>query len=380
MLVALPSAIAFGVATYAALGAPHAAQGAVAGMLGATVLALVASGWGGAPRLITAPCAPAVAVLSALAIELSSRGVAPVDTILLLLVTAMLAGAMQVGFGLAGLGRLIKYMPYPVVSGYLSGVGLTIMLSQVAKLLGAPASVAWHVALVSPALWDWRCIAIGITTMAAMALAPRLTRLVPAAILALAAGVLAYLALAAVDSRLWQLEGNTLVIGSLGGGGDGIGEALAERWMSLGHLGLADIAGLLVPALTLAVLLSIDTLKTCVVLDAMTRTRHDSNRTLVGQGLGNLASAAVGGMAGAGTMGATLVNLSSGGRTRWSGLSAGVLSLLAFLLLGSVLAWVPMGALAGLLMVVGLRMLDRESLHFLASRQTMLDFAVIATV
>ena len=86
MLVALPSAIAFGVATYAAVGGAFSAQGAMAGMLGATALGLVASGWGGAPRLITAPCAPAVAVLSALAIELSAHGTEPVATLLLLLV------------------------------------------------------------------------------------------------------------------------------------------------------------------------------------------------------------------------------------------------------------------------------------------------------
>ena len=380
MLVALPSAIAFGVATYAVLGAPSASQGAVAGMLGAAVLALVASSWGGAPRLVTAPCAPAVAVLSALAIELAARGLAPADTILLLLVTAMLAGVMQVGFGLARLGQLIKYMPFPVVSGYLSGVGLTIILSQIGKLLGASAATSWHAALLSPDLWDWRTIVIGVTTMAVMALAPRLTRAIPAAILALAAGALAYLALTAAGFATWQLDGNPLVVGSLLAGGGGMGEALAQRWEAVGRLGMGDLVGLLVPALTLAVLLSIDTLKTCVVLDAMTRTRHDSNRTLVGQGLANLACALAGGMAGAGTMGATLVNLSSGGRTRWSGMFVGGLSLLAILVLGPVLAWVPLGALAGLLLMVGLRMLDRESLHFLASRQTMLDFAVIATV
>jgi len=380
MLVALPSAIAFGVATYAFLGEAYAAQGAVAGMVGAAVLALVASAWGGAPRLVTAPCAPAVAVLSALAIELVSRGTAPADTVLLLLVTAMLAGAMQAGFGLARLGQLIKYMPYPVVSGYLSGVGLTIILSQISKLLGASGSTAWQAALVSPALWDWRAIVIGLTTMAVMALAPRITRDLPAAILALAAGALAYLVLAVAGFASWQLEGNPLVVGSLLAGAAGMGEALAQRWEAVGRFGMRDLAGLLVPALTLAVLLSIDTLKTCVVLDAMTRTRHDSNRTLVGQGLGNLACALAGGMAGAGTMGATLVNLSSGGRTRWSGVWVGVLSSLAFLVLGPVLAWVPLGALAGLLLMVGIRMLDRESLHFLASRQTMLDFAVIATV
>ena len=380
MLVALPSAIAFGVATYSVLGGPYAAQGAIAGMLGAAVLALVASAWGGAPRLVTAPCAPAVAVLSALAIELTARGTAPADTVLMLLVTAMLAGLMQAGFGLARLGQLIKYMPYPVVSGYLSGVGLTIILSQIDKLLGAPASTSWHAALVAPDLWDWRALVIGLTTMVVMALAPRLTRTVPAAILALAAGALAYLALAGAGFAPSQLEGNSLVVGSLVAGGAGMGEALAQRWDALGRLGIGQLVGLLVPALTLAVLLSIDTLKTCVVLDAMTRSRHDSNRTLVGQGLGNLACAAAGGMAGAGTMGATLVNLSSGGRTRWSGVWVGALSLLAFLALGPVLAWVPLGALAGLLLMVGLRMVDRESLHFLASRQTVLDFAVIATV
>ena len=380
MLVALPSAIAFGVATYAAVGGAFAAQGAMAGMLGATALGLVASGWGGAPRLITAPCAPAVAVLSALAIELSAHGTEPVATLLLLLVTALLAGVLQVVFGVVGLGRLIKYMPYPVVSGYLSGVGLTIILSQVAKFLGAPAGIHWREALSNPSLWSWQGITIGAATVAVMTLAPRVTRLVPAAILGLGAGVLCYFALALRDPALLMLSGNKLVVGSLGGGGSGFLDAFASRWHALAGLALPDVSLLLVPAVTLAVLLSIDTLKTCVVLDAMTRGRHDSNRTLIGQGLGNMVSALAGGMAGAGTMGATLVNLSSGGRTRWSGLIEGGLSLLAFLLLASALAWVPMGALAGILIVIGVRMLDHQSLRFLSSRETVLDFAVIATV
>lgn len=380
MLVALPSAIAFGVATYAAIGSAYAAQGALAGMLGAMALGLVASGWGGAPRLITAPCAPAVAVLSALAIELTAKGTEPATTMLLLVVTALLAGAVQVMFGAIGLGRLIKYMPYPVVSGYLSGVGLTIILSQIPKLLGAPAGASWRDAVSHTASWSWYAIGIGSVTMAVMMLAPKVTRLVPAAILALAAGVLSYFALATFDPTLFTLHGNGLVVGSLGGGGPGFFEALTVRWRAVGGLGFGDVHVLLVPAMTLAVLLSIDTLKTCVVLDAMTRGRHDSNRTLVGQGLGNMASAAFGGMAGAGTMGATLVNLSSGGRTRWSGVIEGGMSLLAFLLLAPLLAWLPIGALAGILIVIGVRMIDRESLHFLSSRETVLDFAVIATV
>ncbi len=123
----------------------------------------------------------------------------------------------------------------------------------------------------------------------------------------------------------------------------------------------------LVPALTLAVLLSIDTLKTCVVIDAMTRSRHDSNRELIGQGLGNIASALIGGIPGAGTMGASLVNVSSGGTTKLSGLMAGVFSLAAFLLLAPLIAWVPVAALAAILIVIGFRMIDRHSLTFFYS-------------
>ena len=116
MLVALPAAIAFGVTIFAALGGSYAAYGALAGILGATALGLVASLLGGTNRLITAPCAPAAAVLSAFAIEHIQRGT-PAETILLLLtVLSLSSGLLQLIFGLAGLGRLIKYMPYPVVS------------------------------------------------------------------------------------------------------------------------------------------------------------------------------------------------------------------------------------------------------------------------
>ena len=145
-------------------------------------------------------------------------------------------------------------------------------------------------------------------------------------------------------------------------------------------LGLGDLRNLLVPALTLAVLLSIDTLKTCVVLDALTRSRHDSNRELIGQGLGNLTTGLIGGMPGAGQMGATMVNMSSGAVSRMSGVIEGVLALIAFLLLGGLIAWVPVAALAAILIVVGIRMIDRHSLQFLKFRHTLFDFAVILAV
>lgn len=113
------------------------------------------------------------------------------------------------------------------------------------------------------------------------------------------------------------------MIGSLGDGGGSFSEAMAGRWKAIAGIDLALLKEVAFPALTLAVLLSIDTLKTCVVLDALTHSRHRSNRELIGQGLGNIASAIIGGMPGAGTTGATLVNVSSGGATRFSGCSKG---------------------------------------------------------
>ena len=380
MLVALPSAIAFGVTIYTPLGGSQAAYGALAGILGSTALGLVAAAMGGTKRLITAPCAPAAAVMAALAIDLMRKGV-PIDSALLMLsAVGLLAGLLQVLFGLIGLGRLIKYMPYPVVSGYLSGVGLIILTSQVPILLGVPTGSHLWPALSGIALWKWQTIGVGLVTVAVMVGAPRLTKAVPATILGLAAGAIAYGGFAWADPALRVLEGNSQVIGALGGGGTGLFSAFAGRLTAIKAMGLADLPALLIPALTLAVLLSIDTLKTCVVLDTLTRSRHDSNRELLGQGLGNLTSAAIGGVPGAGQMGATLVNISSGGSSRLSGLIEGALSLLAFLALGALIAWVPVAALAGILIVVGVRMIDLGSLHFLKARSTIFDFVVVVAV
>jgi len=381
MLVALPSAIAFGVTIYASIGPAYAGLGALAGILGATALGLVAPSLGGTNRLITAPCAPAAAVLSAFAIELVQHDVDPMFIVLMLTALGLVAGLIQLLLGFMGIGSLIKYIPFPVVSGYLTGVGLIIIGSQIPKLLGAFGGQSLWRTLISPETWQWQSALIGVVTASVMLGAPLLTRAVPAAILGLLAGVLTYFGLAHfVDPSMLVLEGNKLIIGPLGGSASSMFEAITGRWRDIGELKLSQIGSLMGTALTLAVLLSIDTLKTAVVLDALTRSRHDSNRELVAQGLGNVASACAGGMPGAGQMGATLVNLASGGQTRVSGVVEGVLSLIAFLALGAFIAWIPVAALAGILIVVGIRMIDSHSLHLLQSQWTMLDFAVIVVV
>jgi SulP family sulfate permease len=380
MLVALPAAIAFGVTIYSAIAPSHAALGALAGIIGASVIGLIASILGGTDRLISAPCAPAAALLSAFAIELVGQGVPGGNIILMLLMLGVLAGMFQVLFGFVGIGRLIKYIPYPVVSGYLTGVGLIIIGSQVGKLLGTPSGTRWHEALYTAALWDWRALAVGLTTMLVMWISPGLTQRLPGTILGIAAGIACYFGLAWQDESLLQLADNNLVIGPLGASGEGYIQSITARWHEIGDLRLGQVAALLGNALTLAVLLSIDTLKTCVVLDQLTRSQHDPNRELVAQGIANITSSSVGGIPGAGTMGATLVNLSSGAMTRASGLVEGISALIFALLLSSFIAWIPVAALAGILIVVGIRMIDRGPLRFVQSSATVFDFGVVVSV
>ena len=380
MLVALPAAIAFGVTVYAAIGPAYAAYGALAGIIGATVIGLVASILGGTDRLISAPCAPAAAILSAFAIELVNQGVAPSAIVLMLILLGVLTGGLQLLLGFVGVGRLIKYIPYPVVSGYLSGVGLIIIGSQIPKFFGAPDNSHWWDALLSPWIWNWNSVAIGGATVLVAIGAPRVTQKIPGTILGIVAGLITYFALASQNPALWEVAGNPLVVGPLGASGDGYLASITGRWHEIGDLRLGQVAGLFGSALTLAVLLSIDTLKTCVVLDQLTRSRHDSNRELIAQGMANIASSAVGGIPGAGTMGATLVSLNSGAVTRASGVLEGVFALIAALILGSFIAWIPVATLAGILIVIGVRMIDREPLRFIESRATVFDFAVVVAV
>ncbi|MFN2301830.1 MAG: SLC26A/SulP transporter family protein [Gammaproteobacteria bacterium] len=367
MLVALPSSIAFGVLVFSAIDPQLAGQGALYGMLGAAALGVVAALAGGTRALISAPCAPAAAILAGLAAVLVIGGT-DVDRIpVLFALTVLLAGLLQLLFALLRGGRFIKYIPYPVVSGYMTGVGLIIAVSQLPILLGQSED------------WSPAALIVGGTTIAVMLWVPRVTRMVPAAILALAAGIAAYLICALFAPALWNVEGNPLLIGPLADPGPLTGIVRAQ-FDALASIRLADLQVVAYTALALAALLSIDTLKTCVILDAVTKQRHDSNRELFGQGLGNLAAFTVGGMPGAGTVGPTMVNVTSGGSTRWSGLLEGVFVVLAVLLLAPLIAWVPLAALAGILLVVAYRMLDLKSVRLLRHRETRFDFAVIAAV
>ncbi len=379
-LVALPSAIAFGVVIFAPLGSGHDAQGALAGILGTIALGLIVPLFGGCNRLITAPSAPAAAMLAAMAVDMTARGLSPELIILSLMLVSIGCGVFQIITGAIGLGRLMKYMPYPVVSGFLTAVGLSILAGQLPRWLGVPKSMSLWQGLTTPQAWKWTSIIVGAVTMAVMLLAPRITRAVPAPVLALAAGVAGYFTFGAADHSLLTLTRNPLVIGPIEASVGAILPAMMDRWKAIGSLSLDQVRSLLTASLSLSVLLSIDTLKTALALDTIMREHHNSNRTLLGQGTGNLAAALAGGMPGSGAMGPTMLNIAAGAQTNRSAVIAGAITLAIFLAFSPIVAWLPIGALAGILIVVGIRTSDFRSLYLLRSSYTLLDFSVIATV
>ncbi len=379
MLVALPSAIAFGVAIYAPLGAESAAIGAMAGMVGAVLLGVINPLLGGTQRLISAPCAPAAAVMGALVAELAKER-EPTAVLLMMTAVALLSGLLQIAYGVLGGGKVIKYIPYPAVSGFLSGVAVLIFVKQLPGLLGVGGGKGLLSALSTPEAFRMPSIVVGLVTIGGVFLAPKLVKAVPAAIVGLGAGVLAYFALSLHDPSLRSLADNPLVVGRVEVSFGSLLSGMQQRGSALAGFQPADVASLMVPALTLSALLSIDTMKTGVIVDAMTRSRSDSNKELRAQGIGNVATALFGGVPGAGTMGATLINVTSGGKTRLSGVLEGVFCLVAFVALRSVVAWIPIAALSGILIVIAIRMLDTKSLRLLKNRSTLLDFGVIATV
>lgn len=378
-LVVLPSSVAYGVVVFSSLGPAWAGAGAAAGALGAGTLGLVTSLVGRNGGFVSAPCAPSAAVLSGLAASLVAMGLEPPRALVVLTLAGVGAAILQVAFGLARLGQLIKYIPYQVVSGYLSGVALIVAMSQLPRLLGLPSGTHLGEALAHPDAWRWEGIVVGLATILVMGLSPPSIFRVPSSILAIGAGVGTYFALGLRDARLLSVVDNPLLVGPLGSGGSLV-DGLRAHLGGLLTVSASDVGLALASAGTLAVLLSIDTLKTGVVLDTLTRTRHDSNRELVAQGLGNAVTSLLGGVPGAGTMGPTLVNVTAGGRTPWSGFGVAAASLTAFVLFRSAIAWIPIGALAGLLLVVAWRMFDWRSLRLARNPETRLDFAIILLV
>jgi SulP family sulfate permease len=372
-LMVLPSAIGNGLLAYAGLGAEHAAAGALAGLIGAVVLGGVAAALGGTPGLVSSPSGPAAAMLTALGAQLAAHD--PARAPALLTATMLLAGLIQLAFGALRLGTVAKFIPYPVVAGFLSAAGLLLAWGQLPPAAGVAGDPLQ--ALTHPGGWQAVTLVTAGATVLAMSLTARWLPRVPPVLAGLAAGTAAWFAWLALDPAL--AAGGALRVGAVPPL-IAVVAAVPPRLATLLALHRSDLALVAPPAVALAALLSIDTLKTCVAVDSVTGGRHAPSRELLAQGLGNAVAALAGGSSGAGVAGASLVNVAAGGRTRLSSVTAPS-ALLALVAVAPVLvAGIPRAVLAGVLIHVGLRAVDWGTLRLVRRRERRLDLTVVLAV
>ena len=339
-IVALPLALAFGVAS---------GLGPAAGLYGAIATGVVAAVFGGTPVQISGPTGPMTLVVAGIvATNTLPSGAVNLPDIVAIIV---LAGLLQIALGLFRIGAYIRYVPYPVISGFMSGIGVIIILQQLFPMLGAeppssdPLSILRQLHLLVGNI-KWSAVALSALTVATVFILPRFTKAVPASLVALVA--LTALAL------LLPLQ--VSVIGEIPSGLP----SLVMPSPDFQRLPLLVAAGI-----QLAFLGAIDSLLTALVADNLTGTQHSSNRELVGQGLGNVAAGLIGGIPGAGATMRTVINVKAGGRSRLSGVIHGLFLAAVLLGLSGLVQHVPNAVLAGLLVTVGIGIIDYRGIRHL---------------
>ena len=335
-VIALPMALTFGVASGA---------GASAGLWGAILIGFFASLFGGTPTLISEPTGPMTVVMTAVIANLTAAN--PENGLAMAFTVVMLAGVFQVLLGVLKLGRYVTLMPYTVVSGFMSGIGIILIVLQMGPFLGqAPPkggilgtlqNLPTLFAQISPL----ETFLAGLTVAILFLCPPQLKKRFPPQLLALIAGTLI--------SIFFFQNSDIRTIGEITVGWPSLQLPVfsLEQWQVM----VAD-------AMVLGMLGCIDALLTSLVADSLTRTEHNSNKELIGQGIGNLISGLFGGIAGAGATMGTVVNIQAGGRTALSGLTRAFVLLIVVLGLSQYLTVIPSAVLAGIAFKVGINIVD----------------------
>ena len=328
-VVALPLALAFGVT---------AGLGPIAGLYGAIAVGFFAAIFGGTPSQVSGPTGPMTVVMAAIVAQYA-------DSLQTAFTIVFLGGALQVLFGALRLGRFISYTPYSVISGFMSGIGAIIIIIQLLPFIGAdtaPGGPTGAIAALPAALGavNNHAALIAAISLGLMIFWPRrLAALVPAPLVALIVGT---------GLSLTLLPGAPL-----------IGEVpTGLPPIHLPVINLHNLTQVIQPAFVLALLGTIDSLLTSLVADSITRTHHNSNRELIGQGIGNMAAGLLGALPGAGATMRTVVNVRAGGRTPVSGALHALILLSLVLGLGPYAEVIPNAVLAGILMKVGWDIID----------------------
>jgi len=328
-VVALPLALAFGVAS---------GVGAIAGLYGAIAVGFFAAVFGGTKSQVSGPTGPMTVVMAVIVTQ-HAENLGEAFAIVIL------GGFLQIIFGLVRVGRFVTYTPYSVVSGFMSGIGVIIIIIQTLPFIGMPAEPGGPLGVIN--VWAGSTLQVNTDALmiAGLCLAVvifwpnRLHAVLPPHLASLVAG----------SATAFFFLSDAPVIGEIPTG-------LPDLHLPL--VSPANLPAILGPAFVLALLGSIDSLLTSLVADSITRTRHKSDRELIGQGIGNMVSGLIGGLPGAGATMRTVVNVRAGGRTPLSGALHALILLALVLGLGPLAEQVPHAALAGILIKVGWDIID----------------------
>lgn len=334
-VVALPLALAFGVSS-------GLEGGAQAGLYSAIIMGFMAAIFGGTKPQVSGPTGPMTVVAAAF--------VATADNPMHIFWAVLLGGILQIAFGVAGLGQYIRYVPQPVISGFMTGIGVIIFCLQLQPVLGHPSQPQPIKAMLelpeALASINYQALGLALFVVAMIYLIPRISKNIPAALVALLLGTLI--------SEFGKFD--VPKIGPLPSG---------LPSFSLTIPTIDAFMPIMMAAISLAVLGALDSLLGSVVVDQITNTRHDSDKELVGQGMGNVMSGMFGGLPGAGATMRTLLNIRVGGTTGLSGVIHSTLLTGVLLGLSKYASLIPLPVLAGILVTVGFGIIDYRGLKLL---------------
>ncbi|MGK7937451.1 MAG: SulP family inorganic anion transporter [Xenococcaceae cyanobacterium] len=358
-VIALPMALTFGVASGA---------GASAGLWGAILIGFFAALFGGTPTLISEPTGPMTVVMTAVIASLTAAN--PENGLAMAFTVVMLAGVFQILFGVLKLGRYVTLMPYTVVSGFMSGIGVILIILQIAPFLGQKSpggGVIGTVQNIPTLLANINPLEtfLASLTVAILFLCPRkLKKKFPPQLLALIVGTLI--------ATFFFGSDQIRTIGEI---------SVGLPSLQVPTFSATQLRTMIADGLVLGMLGCIDALLTSLVADSLTRTEHNSNKELIGQGIGNLVSGLFGGIAGAGATMGTVVNIQAGGRTALSGLTRALVLLVIVLGLSQYLTGIPNAVLAGIALKVGINIVDWGFLkraHKISPKAAFIMYGVIA--
>lgn len=338
-VVALPMSLAFGIASGA---------GAAAGLWGAILVGFFAALFGGTPSLISEPTGPmtviVTAVIAGLQAQDEKQGLAMAFTVV------MMAGVVQILFGVLRLGRYITMLPYNVISGFMTGIGVILIFMQIAPFLGEETPKGGVLGVIQDLpdlitnIRPTETI-LGVITLVILFLYPaRWKKVVPSQLVALVIGT--------AISLIFFSNVEIRTIATIGEITPGLPNFQMPTFTP------QNLQLMFVNSVVLGVVGSIDCLLTCLVSDSLTRTEHKSNKELIAQGIANLITGLCGGIAGSGATTATVVNIQAGGRTALSGISRAVVLLIVVLWAAPLTSGIPLAVLAGIVLKVGINIID----------------------